>query len=98
MSDLIRRSDAVEVVKKMLGDLGEKVAVEINCLTGYVPTADRPHGEWEEIEDDDWSGGGKWVCTNCEYGYSFGAYFEVDKFNFCPNCGADMRGEEHECK
>lgn len=42
MNDYIRRSDAVEVAKKMLGDLGEKVAVEINCLTGYVPTADIP--------------------------------------------------------
>lgn len=29
----------------------------------------------------------KWVCSNCKRDNSY-------KSNFCPECGADMRGEE----
>ena len=31
-----------------------------------------------------------WKCSEC--GYSNGRKFNA---NFCPNCGADMRGNEH---
>lgn len=45
----------------------------------------RPHGEW--IEHYDCSDGFTWLtCTRC----MFKAY--EDDYNFCPNCGADMRG------
>lgn len=48
---------------------------------------------------------GEWILVNgktsinCSYCYhcSWSLSFEdtVRQFNFCPNCGADMRGEEH---
>ena len=46
---------------------------------------DRPQGEWVDngIEDSILS-----KCTVC--GFDVGAF----TFNYCPNCGADMRGEE----
>ena len=31
-----------------------------------------------------------WECDQC--GYDCGAH----SFNFCPNCGADMRGDDHD--
>ena len=36
-SDLISRADAVDAMRKLLGKLGEKAEIELNCLTGYVP-------------------------------------------------------------
>ena len=45
--------------------------------------ADRPQGEWIDI-------GGYEVCKNCH---------EVKRFphwNFCPNCGARMKGVDDE--
>ena len=47
-------------------------------------------GQWEEKQDNDWAGGGAWVCSECGCGYAFGAYHEADEFNYCPNCGARM--------
>lgn len=43
---------------------------------------DRPQGEWIE-------GTQGYYCSECEDIDSF--YFE---HNFCPNCGADMRGDK----
>ena len=37
-SDLISRADAVNAMRKLLGKLGEKAEIELNCLTGYVPS------------------------------------------------------------
>lgn len=46
---------------------------------------DRPQGEWKEYYDDE-----GWYCSECHKGS--GALY-----NFCPNCGADMRkGEDNE--
>ena len=53
----------------------------------------RPHGEWIEKHCDY---GVYYRCSNChkmppnyECDYKEGAI----KTNFCPNCGADMRGD-----
>ena len=32
-------------------------------------------------------------CSECGYQIAFSEYAER-KYNFCPNCGADMRGEQ----
>lgn len=47
-------------------------------------------GEWIEKTDKDYCGGGYWECSECGMRYSFGAYHEVDEFNFCPKCGHPM--------
>ena len=57
----------------------------------------RERGRW--LYD---SGSGKYFCSACdEYALSFkkdtlygGDIYEVCLTDFCPNCGADMRGEE----
>lgn len=65
-------------------------------MRGYVKgKADRPQGEW--IRDRYWSRGvgmGEeygffYKCSMCEYEVEDG--YTRCGFNFCPNCGADMR-------
>ena len=46
---------------------------------------DRPKGEWKCMSDS-----GVTECDQC--GWSIEEY--VGDYNFCPNCGADMRGED----
>lgn len=68
----------------------------INALTAMedelsdIPAADvRPvvYGEWDSND----------CCTNCgeeaDYNWERGIHFYSD---FCPNCGADMRGKANE--
>lgn len=62
----------------------------------------RKKGEWIKMSDAD---GTYWCCSECgEELYrslSFNREYDlfpkkasIDKTNFCPNCGADMRGEQ----
>ena len=55
-------------------------------------------GRWEIHEDASWAGGGFTKCSACGYGYSWGGFFAVEEWPFCPNCGAkmDLEGEPHE--
>lgn len=48
---------------------------------------ERKNGEWIKMSDAD---GTYWCCSEC----GEELYRLCDKTNFCPNCGADMRGEE----
>lgn len=91
--DYIDRNEAIEAIKKDALDLvyyGKKEAIE--CLDA-VPAADvRPvdRGAWEEIRDPYGKIEG-WICK-C------GSESRI-KSDFCPYCGADMRGkkEENQC-
>lgn len=49
----------------------------------------RPKGEWERISFPD---GEVMECTNCGY-RDWVDVWEEESRNFCPNCGADMRGD-----
>lgn len=46
---------------------------------------ERPHGEWKVIHNA--LGETKYKCSQCQHYVRSG-----DDKNFCPNCGADMRG------
>lgn len=84
---------AIDIVAKKCADDAE---INIVCemaklyLDGVKPTVKRPHGEWKEIEDNDYSGGGYWKCSVCSYRFSFGGFNLLNHYGFCPNCGASM--------
>ena len=48
------------------------------------------HGRWEEADDGDGV-----VCSVCREDFCT-IYLETERFNYCPNCGARMRGAEDE--
>lgn len=57
-------------------------------------SADKPQGKWLRISNDwiDGTCGARYFPIRCSVcGYST---YDDDATNFCPNCGADMRGEE----
>ena len=84
-NDLISR----EALKEKLSDAnyqtytheyGDAIPTEwvMNAIDNAPTVEERPQGEWVEFE-------GGYRCSNCDD-------IEVYTPNFCPNCGADMRG------
>lgn len=61
-------------------------AYDNGYLRGYEKgKADRPSGEWIEAEEDWRHQIEFWRCSECGHATS-------TMYNFCSNCGADMRG------
>jgi hypothetical protein len=106
MSDLIKREDAIEAIhnywKKRLDTLPtadiqqtDKILEHNKTLCNFInaiPSAGRPQGEWREVTN----GRGGHECSNChEYAPS---YMSGDEHlsDFCPNCGAKMKGADDE--
>lgn len=55
---------------------------------------DRKPGKWLTKNDDS-----KAVCSQCDYpiyGTPYNGKYYIVHYNFCPNCGADMRGGKNE--
>ena len=72
---------------------GSKVGKYLSYTTTGNPTADVReivHAHWKIVYNEDCDGGGKYICGNCGHSFSFGAYFELCRFDYCPNCGAQM--------
>ena len=55
--------------------------------------ADRPQGKWliEKTLYDNYN----YRCSYCDW-YECHAYPDVEPYNFCPNCGAKMKGTDDE--
>ena len=84
MSDLIERKDAIKALYKYSFVSKDIIEREINA----IPSADRPRGEWIEQEDDYHH---YWECSECGMGVGLD-----DIRNYCPNCGAKMKGADDE--
>ena len=72
----------------------EQMAYDIGYQRGYEKgKADRPQGEWLDYEIPLEDGGAMpiQVCSLCKTFYPLA--YTGGGHRFCPNCGADMRGE-----
>ena len=68
-------------------DLHDALGMAIEALL-----TERPHGKWT-LKDHSW-GYGDYECSNCE---KLTIAMELgNPFDFCPNCGADMRGDAND--
>jgi len=80
-----------DALKESLFDLvapsGIIYASDMESLIDNAPTIERPQGEW--LEPFEYRGKTYHKCTHCHISSEL---ILID--NFCPNCGADMRGEE----
>ena len=88
--------DDIARYTELSGNDGEHTPIGIigAFLDGYeTGLKDRPNGEWN---DDDFCG--DYVCSVCKQEFDSdipnmrGFDFALPKF--CPNCGADMRGDK----
>jgi rubrerythrin len=87
MNDLIKRSDAIEAVADYF-DYSRRFA---KSILDKVPSADRPQGEWKRrLVDNGFNA--DWVCSECGYRVKT----DFVSFNYCPNCGARMKGADDE--
>lgn len=104
MSDYISRADAIEAVcRDCTLERKDKCKAEGYCYEvknlKALPSADAVQGEWEDKEvfndtDDDhiveeWQSA---RCSVCGKYHTTPYMYYFDNFNFCPNCGARMKG------
>ena len=98
MNDLVSRSKVLEIIHNHSCDTAR---IELGVLE--LPTVEaKPvvHGEWmkDQVETGDPYGNGLYLidmlrCSVC------GGFFDVSETrNFCPECGADMRGGKNEMR
>lgn len=97
MNDLISRQDAANLLYKMLADDyvdGYAYLEQLRSLPSTEP--ERIKGKWvdailyHEPDDFEWE---KVKCSSCKNFVTKPIFYHNNKYNFCPNCGADMRGE-----
>ena len=62
------------------------VGVMINAIDAMPTIEDRKKGEWIKPKEHDHL----LQCSECEYEVTIDMAYE---YNYCPLCGADMRGE-----
>ena len=96
MKDTIYREDAIKAIK----DNSFAPGVDYLEINGYgaiddiraLPSADIPQGEWIKFG----LGRGTRIlfCTNCERRIEVPLSQGDSNYDYCPNCGARMKGAE----
>lgn len=95
MSDLIRREDALKALLKLPCKIDSdnytwiRLSDAFGTIDEDVPSAEpeRTKGRW--IDGLPYVNSHWWVCSVCHVP----APENHTGYNFCPNCGADLRGE-----
>ncbi len=93
MDDAISRKAAIEEIARWIGYLDEDMILQIQTGLKKLPSVkpEQKKGKWHRrfypyVE--------MIVCSECQEEFSYDAETGVRNYNYCPNCGADMRGAE----
>ena len=105
MNDLISRQAAIDGINNICPvdteyDCALLDRVDVRYVLSDLPSAqsDRKKGNWIYGEDEYGIDG--YHCDKCgffvpwDYAHKFISY--IEDYNFCPSCGADMRGSNNE--
>ena len=85
MKLVIDINDKVYEDSKKLVEYGFGSLPYVEAIANGTPYEERPKGKWVFVQDDTNPNIGNWHCSNFHRGAK-------PHTNFCPNCGADMRG------
>lgn len=95
MNDLISRQDAIERMEKQMEhlrpDIDERDYIGYHAYLickEFIERLPSARKKGKNISNNGF------LCSVCSFG-DFGGFHGYEP-NFCPNCGADMRGEEDE--
>lgn len=89
-TDLISRQDAIEMAVDVETPQGTyERAIYVDDLMA-LPSADAVQGEWKPF-DLTW-GRNVYFCTACQKSTEVPTVNGQPSYNFCPNCGARMKG------
>lgn len=90
MLDIVEAGQANKGGRYKVGDFWELNGAEIRSVVDAQPTAEPvKRGMWTFIRLTDKEYGHKAKeCSSCG-----STFFDTKQWNYCPNCGAKMRGE-----
>ena len=89
---IVEEGQANKRKKYVIGDIWELTGAEIREVINSMPTIQPKRGRW--IKTARW--GRVYYCNQCRNYLDFdGVNAGRGSTNFCPNCGADMRGEKN---
>ena len=95
----INREDTIEILKDLQKDHLQFCLIPFRQAIERVqalPSTGRPQGEWiTEYSGNGWNDYWDYTCSNCGKKYKR-ADNVLYKSNFCPNCGAEMKGASNE--
>ena len=95
VNDFISRRQAIGALNDeyhgMISDESMKIYQIINWISA-LPSAhpQRKKGKWIEHNPHKWGLGIIYECSECGY------EMDCEEPNYCPHCGADMRGKSDE--
>ena len=94
MGEYIRKSDVINMVSEMLEDEWgyDGIKGDVESIVSKIPSfnaAPVVYGQWKTDSDRP----DRLICSVCDCGFDM---WKHDRHNFCPNCGADMRGDNHD--
>ena len=88
--DCISRQAAVASLTKTSGIRGDA----LKALYDLPSVTLQPKiGHWIKYQEP-WGGMQGWKCSNCRNHYDVSCVYTIIPYNYCPNCGAKMDGEE----
>ena len=81
---------SARTILKHVYENGGMTEYQYERIDRVLKERERPHGEWIDLSDG-WQEG-TFMCSSCQMEFVLiEGTPEDNEYNFCPNCGADMR-------